>query len=353
MRVSLPVRAARRVPIVQVVKTALAAVVSWLVVSALLPDEPPVFAVIAALIVVQPSVNQTYAKAFERSLGVVLGVVLALGAVLAFGQQSWLVLLATVLAVFAGWAAKLAAGSTTQIAISALLVLSIGSATPGYALARIVETLIGAAIALVINAAIVPPLLTAPARLAVARLARAEADRMTKLAELLTSDPSHHDLHDNLVEARGLRELRQTAVDALAQGSDSLAFNPRRSAHREQFERDAALMARLDPLVTQIIGIARAVDDSWSADLVGAPLIGGIAEELRRAAHDLRLLVRHLEGPDERRSADSPPISEQGDDSLPALTRPLTIAVPPTGHWVLVGSLLEDLRRIRQEIVGD
>ncbi|BDI23109.1 aromatic acid exporter family protein [Herbiconiux sp. L3-i23] len=352
MRVSLPVRVARRVPFVQVVKTALAAVLAWVVVSALLPDEPPIFAVIAALIVVQPSVNQTYAKAFERSLGVVLGVVLALGAVLALGQQSWLVLLATVIAVFAGWALRLTPGSSTQVAISALLVLSIGAATPEYAFARIIETLIGAAIALIVNAAIVPPLLTAPARLAVARLAHAEADRMDDLAVLLDSDPSPKQLHDALLAARGLRELRAAALDAVAQGSDSLAFNPRRSRHREQFTRDSALMARLDPLVTQIIGLARGLRDSWSPDLVGEPLIAGIAEELRRAAHDLRLLVRHLEGPDSRRTTEFAPAAAD-DDAVPALTRPLAVAAPPPRHWVLVGALLEDLRRIRQEIRGE
>ena len=34
----------------------------------------------------------------------------------------------------------------------------------------------------------------------------------------------------------------------------------------------------------------------------------------------------------------------------PALTSALVIAPPTSGHWILVGSLMEDLRRIREEL---
>jgi hypothetical protein len=37
---------------------------------------------------------------------------------------------------------------------------------------------------------------------------------------------------------------------------------------------------------------------------------------------------------------------------LPALTAPLVIAKPHPDHWILVGSLMEDLRRVREVLVG-
>jgi len=65
-----------------------------------------------------------------------------------------------------------------------------------------------------------------------------------------------------------------------------------------------------------------------------------MAEEMRRAAHDLERLV-----------------SLAGDDSEavepPALTKPYTIPQPHPDHWVLIGSLMEDLRRVRGRIVGE
>ena len=36
---------------------------------------------------------------------------------------------------------------------------------------------------------------------------------------------------------------------------------------------------------------------------------------------------------------------------LPALTEPFTVLAPSTHHWILIGSLLEDLRRVREVIV--
>jgi hypothetical protein len=87
--------------------------------------------------------------------------------------------------------------------------------------------------------------------------------------------------------------------------------------------------------------MARAVRDHWHPGLTQEPAVAGIAEELRRAAHDLRLLVEP--GGD---------IAAAGRD-LPALTRPLVVATPPTRDWIMIGALLEDLRRVREEISGE
>ena len=67
---------------------------------------------------------------------------------------------------------------------------------------------------------------------------------------------------------------------------------------------------------------------------------------LSRAGHDLRLLAR--DRPDTGGTDRSPVTAE-----LPALTAPLLIAKPHPDHWILIGSLMEDLRRIREVITGD
>ncbi|WP_316300575.1 aromatic acid exporter family protein, partial [Clavibacter michiganensis] len=92
MRITTTVRTTTRIPFVQVVKTSVAAIIAWFVCIALLPAQLPIFATIAALLVVQPSINQTFGKAVERSLGVITGVLLALGLGLALGTSSGVVL---------------------------------------------------------------------------------------------------------------------------------------------------------------------------------------------------------------------------------------------------------------------
>jgi hypothetical protein len=71
--------------------------------------------------------------------------------------------------------------------------------------------------------------------------------------------------------------------------------------------------------------------------------VRAIAEQLARAAHDVRRTVR-------RTARDS---TEPRTASIPALTAPLDIGAPSSGHWVLVGSLLEDLRRIHEALSDD
>ena len=67
------IRTSTRAPLLQVVKTAAAMILAWTVATIFVHGELPIFATIAALLVVQPSVNQSVGRAVERSLGVIVG----------------------------------------------------------------------------------------------------------------------------------------------------------------------------------------------------------------------------------------------------------------------------------------
>ena len=185
MGITATLRATKRVPILQVAKASVATIAAWLVAGWLIPGPLPVFAAIAALLVVQPSVNQSLGKAIERSIGVILGVVIATGISLAFGQSTWIILVAIVVAMLVAWALKMTPGTSNQVAISAMLVLALGASSPEYALDRVLETLIGAAIGIIVNALIVPPVAVAPARNEVALLGAELAASADRLAEAL------------------------------------------------------------------------------------------------------------------------------------------------------------------------
>ena len=332
-------RATKRVPILQVLKSAVATIAAWLVAGWLIPGPLPVFAGIAALLVVQPSVNQSLGKAVERSIGVILGVLIATGISLAFGQSTWIILLAIVVAMLVAWALKMTPGTSNQVAISAMLVLALGASSPEYALDRVLETLIGAAIGIIVNALIVPPVAVAPARDALARLGGELAASADRLAAALGRPQSPADLEALMIEARLLRPMRDAADTAIAAGEESLTLNPRRSAHREELARLRDLLGQLSPIVTQLIGMTRAFADHYDGTLHDEPTVRAIAEQLRRVAHDVRLAARVAE-----------PEPEPMTSETPALTSALVVAAPKSAHWVLVGSLMEDLRRIREEL---
>jgi hypothetical protein len=94
---------------------------------------------------------------------------------------------------------------------------------------------------------------------------------------------------------------------------------------------------RLGPIVTQVIGMTRAFYDHYDPTIADEPTVRAIADQLRRAAHDVRIDLDS-----EASVADR---SESGS-AVPALTAPLVISTPSPDHWILIGSLLEDLQRI-------
>lgn len=336
-------RSAKRSPLLQLVKSAVATLGAWLLAGWLIPGPLPVFAAIAALLVVQPSVNQSFAKALERSIGVIVGVVIAVLLSLLLGPQSWVVLLAIVVAMLVAWTFRASTGTGNQVAISAMLVLALGSSDPDYAVNRILETLIGVAFALVVNALVVPPVLTAPARRDLGLLGTELAASLDRLAAALLSTQQPAQLHELMLEARLLRPMQASAEASIAAGEESLTLNPRRAAKREVAEM-RALFDRLSPIVTQVIGMTRAFFDHYDDTLADEPTVHAIAEQLRRAGHDVRLAVQ---------VADVAPEPSAETSAIPALTAPLQLKPPASGHWILIGSLMEDLRRIRGELVAD
>lgn len=335
-------RTSSRSPLLQVLKTSVAAVSAWLLSNFVLDQPLPIFAAIAALLVVQPSVNQSLAKGIERSFGVILGVLIAYGAGVVFGSSSWLVLAVIVVSLLLAWALRLTPGSANQLPITAMLVLAIGGVdTPAYAIDRVLETLIGAGAGLLINVAIVPPVLIAPAHRAVHDLAAAVSDTLEDLADSLRAPRSSAQLSEMLITARLLRPMQYAATEALIRADESLLLNPRRSTHRDVLGDDHALMRRLAILVTRVLGIARAIHDRYDESLATEPMARAVSVELDRAAHDLRLLARQA----------SPEEEDEAHD-MPALTAPLHIPVPHPDHWILIGTLMEDIRRVREEITS-
>lgn len=352
MQLTSSLRASSRSPLLQVLKTSLASVGAWVLCVVLLNQPLPIFAAIAALLVVQPSVNLSLAKGIERSLGVVIGVVLASGATLLFGHSMWVVLSIIVVSLLLAWALQLTPGSTVQIPISAMLVVAMGAQTPGYAASRVLETVIGAVIGLIVNVVVVPPVLLAPAHESVTRLADGIAATLESLADGLHSHRRLEVFEKILVDARDLRRLRDAAADDITRAGDSLMLNPRGAKHRYVLECDKDFLASLSILVTRVLGVARAIRDHYDAGLSDDPVVRSVATELARAGHDVRLLARDRPAalaPGSVRTSDQMPVTAEP----PALTAPLLISNPHPEHWILIGSLMEDLRRIREVITGD
>lgn len=343
-------RSARRTPFLQVAKSATATIAAWLVAGWLIQGPPPVFAAIAALLVVQPSLNQSFIRGIERSVGVVAGVLVASVLGIVLGTSTWVILVTTAVALLVAWTLKLTPGAANQVAISALLVLALGTATPNYALDRVIETFIGAAIGFVVNVLIVAPVAVAPAQVKMDALGDELVAALERLADALETPQTPASLEELLLEARLLRPMRDAAETAIADGADSLALNPRSRRHRVHLARMQALLETFTPITTQVIGMTRAAYDRYDLSIVDEPSVRAIADQLRRAAHDVHLAV--VRGSVPATAEGAGPIEAAASDPLEpaALTRPLELGAPSAGHLILVGSLLVDLHRIHEAL---
>ncbi|MFC7765497.1 aromatic acid exporter family protein [Leucobacter soli] len=230
--------------------------------------------------------------------------------------------------------------STNQIAISALLMIALGGLQLGYGFERLIETAIGAAIGVVVNAMVVAPVRVLPVQTAISDLTQRSATMLRRVGDALAQPRDQGWLAEMHTEARTLQSERSRVHALLRQARESLRLNPRGGRYRRALADADELFQRLQPITIQIVGMSRAVHDLYSPDLVDDPSVIGMVEEIRRAAHDLEGLGR----------ADAP--GEPAPEP-PALTAPYTIPRPDPDHWVLIGSLMEDLRRVRGRITGE
>ena len=136
-----------RTQILLATKAAVAAGIAWAVALVVDPHSRPYFAPLAVILIVQPTVYDSLSRAFQRVVGVVLGVAAALAVSHFLTPNGWSIAIIVFVGLLLGWSVRLGPQGVVQVPISALLVFAVGSATPGYGGRRVVDTLIGSAIA--------------------------------------------------------------------------------------------------------------------------------------------------------------------------------------------------------------
>lgn len=243
----------------QIVKTAFAAAASWAVATSLLHSQYPYFAAVAAILTVQVTVADSVDKATQRIIGIIGGVLLSmlLGHWFQIGAISIFFIILIGMAI--AKALRLNPQIISQVAISSLLVLAFGQLREGYAYERIIETMIGSAIAVLINALIVPQNAVPDVERSLLTYSERSATTLTNLAALLA------DLGTG-------KKIGRTEVDALIQESEkcrkaldlaeqSLKYNPLLTHQRARLSGLAEGIRQLEKITIQIRGIRRSLAD--------------------------------------------------------------------------------------------
>lgn len=209
---------------VQILRSAAAAVIAYVVAVWLLPNPAPLTAPLTALLVVQVTLYSTLTTGISRVNAVVAGVLVAVGFSALVGLSWWSLGLIIVTSLLIGRFVK-AGDFEIEVAISAMLVLGV-SQVAHTAWDRVFETLIGAVVGLLFNA-LAPPVWVQSAGESIESMAR----RMGGLFRDIGGEVAGHlpveRAAARLHEARGLDHDIAEVDASLRQAEDSLRWNPR------------------------------------------------------------------------------------------------------------------------------
>jgi uncharacterized membrane protein YgaE (UPF0421/DUF939 family) len=237
-------------PTLQAAKTAVAAGFAWFIAADVLGNNIPVFAPLAALLTVQVTVWDSLARGLQRVLGVVVGVLVAYG----FAR------LVIFVSLLAGRVLRLGQQGSIQVPVSALLVLVLGATTGGYAVDRVVDTVVGAATGILVNLVIVPPTQIDSARRGVNAFAAAIATLLRDVAQSFERPGA--DRAAQLQQARRLSDDTAAAALAVERSEAATRLNPSGRRDRPAVQTLQAAVGTLTLVERAARGVTRALADA-------------------------------------------------------------------------------------------
>lgn len=238
----------------QVVKTAFAAGLSWMAASLIPGSLYPVFAPLAAILTMQVTIADSIEKGVYRVLGVIVGVTVGGFIGSFFAINTLTIFLAILLGISASTAFHLNPQIISQVGVSTLLVLGYGH-TEGYMAGRILETIIGSLIAVLINMLIIPSKASVAARQSIIN----SIFQLKLVLERLAA--GRQDATVGLLEARqAVKQIEKEHAD-IVQTAQSFRYTPFQRREGVAMFELVLLINRVEHISIQIRGIARSIVD--------------------------------------------------------------------------------------------
>jgi uncharacterized membrane protein YccC len=282
----------------QIARTSLAAAVSWALASALLDSRLPALASLAAIIISQVTLYQTIARAVQYVIAVVLGVFAALLVAQQIGVDAWTIGAVIFVSLIVGRLLRLGQ-QANQVAISALLVLSLGTSSGAE---RAHDALLGAVVGVIVNFALPPSTYVDAAGRSLHGIAEDIGELCEDVADRLRGQWQLDDARDWLERARRIDDDVRRAGDAVGRGAEGVRYNPRAIREAEPLARYDEALRALDHVSTQVRGIVRTLvelADDDDAPAGAASVLGPLADVLSEGGQAARLFGQLQEhGPD-------------------------------------------------------
>ena len=343
-----------RVTTLQVVKTGLAALLAWEAARRLLDEPQPVFAALTAMLVLQITVRQSVRQAVEKVVAVVAGVAVATALASVLGLNAWTVGLVVSGGLVVGRVLRLGQQGSVQVPVAALLVLVIGTES-GLIASRIADTVLGAAVGVLVNLLVAPPVRLGGLEQTVDVLARDAADLLSTLGGRVASPYDAQEARSWLLVSRRLPDRLAAAREALDGAADSLRFNPRFRDLDVRLGRLTEALVALEHVVLQVRGVTRTVYElarAEDAPVQLAEVYAALLQQVATALSAYREVVCHdVVATDERRVRLMAAVAT----ARGTLADAVRLGRPDVGddRWLPLGGMLSDLDRALREIAPD
>ena len=270
--------------VVQVVKTALAAVIAWVIADQVLDLPQPFLAPWAALLVVHATVYRTFSRGLQQVAATVIAVLLAAGIGELMGLSTWSVATMLVVGLAVGTVPWFGAEATT-IAATGLIVLTTGFRDDSLLISRLLDTGIGIVVGLLINLLVWPPLRRRTAVVAMDRIDDAIGVLLRDVSEGLRVDCTSDDIAGWIDRSRDIDAEVERAWALIRQTQESARWNPRRSARQVRDPQQwRGLLTRMEQAVAEIRSMARTLGSQHAhREIWGATFAEPWIEMLREA----------------------------------------------------------------------
>ncbi|AEW05486.1 protein of unknown function DUF939 [Sulfobacillus acidophilus DSM 10332] len=342
----------------QVVKTAIAAGLAWGLAAWLLRTPRPYFAPLAAILSLQATVQESLSRGIQRIVGVVGGILLAMVFAHRVGLNTGSLTVLVFVALAVATRLRLGPQGVPQVAISALLVLAVGNHVQGYAWQRVMDTILGAVVAMAVAALAWPPDFTPEANQAVALLSQAVRDVMRGIQEDLAGGLDPDEANRHLARARQIDRALGQARTAIKRAETSLRWNPWARGRRQRLDRLAKAVVVLDHAVSQVRGIARTLfvtldrDVTQPGAMLPKTLAAGLAQALAVMADALDSYAQVVTRGHTDAAAQLEAWLDQADRLRDDLVRQAgTLLLPGHGRKFLdMAAVLVDLEKMSQDL---
>jgi uncharacterized membrane protein YgaE (UPF0421/DUF939 family) len=206
-------------------KTALAAALSWDAVE-FTGMKHSFFAPIAAIICLQVTVEDSVLKGYSRILGIIVGVIIADLFSYFVGVHDWSIAILICISLGLATFLKFGKDAVSQVGVTALLLMTAGAGNFNYGIERIIETIIGALIAILVNMFILPPDYTKVASKTVQKAKEDLVFHLTDIAKRFKNDVSFVMAKELLKTSEKLHDDVRDAQKTVDQALHASKFSP-------------------------------------------------------------------------------------------------------------------------------